>query len=297
MKLHSLLLITILLSINLALSQTDAFIKLNDVAGTHPRITSITIPGEADILEVYNSIYGHGAIIENPWVAYRVYMDNRQSLDLYVKATPRLELDVTGFYATPEQMDEGYGCDVLWAGKSIAAGSFRGWRDNQPVTIDTVAYRTQSVVNDSTVEIKDTDWIFNGHPVQMTQTYSVRPDSRTLFVKIKLDGYEPDDLFATGIQKLETGNKGFILKEGVAASWGSNVPDKNHSELIEQVGLGIIVNPDNLVKIVEDELNYTFLVKPDANGEINYRIISAGDREINGFKKYDAWFDYIKSIK
>lgn len=277
-------------------SQTDAYIKLFDHHGQHPRIVSITYPGDANLLDMYNSIYGHGAVIENPWVAYRIYMDNRQSLDLYVKATPQLELDVTGFYTTPEQMDQGYGCDVLWAGKSIAAGSFRGWQNNQPVTIDTVAARTQTVIDQSTVEVKDKDWMFNGHPIQMIQNYSVEPDSRELFVKIRLEGYAPEDVFATGIQKLETDNKGFILKEGKAASWGSNVPDKNHPELVEQVGLGIIVNPDNLVKIVEDNLNYTFLVKPDANGEISYRVISAGNRETNGFKNSDSWFKYIKSL-
>lgn len=277
-------------------AQTDAYIKLFDHHGQHPRIVSITYPGDANLLDMYNSIYGHGAVIENPWVAYRIYMDNRQSLDLYVKATPQLELDVTGFYTTPEQMDQGYGCDVLWAGKSIAAGSFRGWQNNQPVTIDTVAERTQTVIDHSTVEVKDKDWMFNGHPIQMIQNYSVEPDSRELFVKIRLEGYTPEDVFATGIQKLETDNKGFILKEGKAASWGSNVPDKNHPELVEQVGLGIIVNPDNLVKVVEDNLNYTFLVKPDANGEISYRVISAGDRETNGFKNSDSWFKYIKSL-
>lgn len=278
-------------------SQTDAFIKLNDQKGGYPRIQSITFPGDSDIEIMYHSIFGHGAVIENPWVSYRVYIDNRQSLDLYVKQRPQLELDITGFYTTPKQMEQGYGCDVLWAGKSIAAGSFRGWQNNQTVTIDTVSSRNQTVVGPSAIEVRDKDWMFNGHPIQMTQTYSVEPDSRVLFVKIKLDGYAPKDIFATGIQKLETDNKGFILKEGKAASWGSNIPDKNHPELVEQVGLGIIVNPDNLLKVVEDDLNYIFLVRPDANGEINYRVISAGDREINGFKDSDNWFDYIKSIK
>ena len=81
-------------------AQTDAYIKLHDKNAKHPRILSITYPGDANTLDMYNSIYGHGAVIENPWVAYRVYMDNRQSLDLYVKQTPQLELDVTGFYTT-----------------------------------------------------------------------------------------------------------------------------------------------------------------------------------------------------
>lgn len=277
-------------------AQTDAYIKLFDHHGQHPRILSITYPGDANLLDMYNSIYGHGAVIENPWVAYRVYMDNRQSLDLYVKQNPQIELDVTGFYTTPEQLTQGYGCDVLWAGKSIAAGSFRGWQNNTPVTIDSVMSRTQTVLSPSSVQIVDNDWFFNGHPINMTQTYSVTPDSRDLFVTIKLEGYLPEDIFATGIQKLETDNIGFISEKGYAASWGSNIPDKNQPEWTEQVGLGIVVNSENIIKAVEDELNYIFLVKPDQHGVISYRVISCGDRESDGFKSADKWLEYINKL-
>lgn len=277
-----------------ASAQTDAYIKLYDHHGKHPRIVSITYPGNANTLDMYNSIYGHGAVIENPWVAYRVYMDNRQSLDLYVKAKPQLELDVTGFYTTPEQMKEGYGCDVLWAGKSIAAGSFRGYQNSTPVTIDTVASRTLTVVDKQTVEVIDKDWMYNGHPIQMTQRYSMKPDKRDLYVTIKLEGNKPGDVFCTGIQKLENDNQGFIQPNGVAASWGNNIPDKNHPELVETVGLGIVVAPENIVSVKEDDLNYLVFVKPDANGEINYRVIACGDRETNGFKSPKDWFKFIK---
>lgn len=289
-----------LMAVSLATStfaQTDAYLKLRDEKKTHPRIESITFPGTADRLQMYNAIYGHGAVIENPWVAYRVYMDNRQSLDLYVKATPRTELDETGFYTTPEQIKAGYGCDVLWAGKSIAAGSFRGWQKGEPVTIDTVASRTQKVINNRTIQVIDKDWTYNGHPIQMTQTYSVCPDSRDLFVEIKLDGYQPNEVFCTGIQKLETDNQGFIRTDGVAASWGSNVPDKKHPELVEQVGLGIVVNPENIVTTIESDINYLVLVRPDKDGVIRYRVIAAGDRETKGFKNSSKWFEYIKGLK
>ena len=277
-----------------ASAQTDAYIKLYDHHGKHPRIVSITYPGDANTLDMYNSIYGHGAVIENPWVAYRVYMDNRQSLDLYVKAKPQLELDVTGFYTTPEQMKEGYGCDVLWAGKSIAAGSFRGYQNGTPVTIDTVASRTQTVVDKQTVEVIDKDWMYNGHPIQMTQRYSMKPDKRDLYVTIKLEGNKPGDVFCTGIQKLENDNQGFIQPNAVAAARGNNIPDKNHPELVETVGLGIVVAPENIVSVKEDDLNYLVFVKPDANGEINYRVIACGDRETNGFKSPKDWFKFIK---
>ena len=224
----SILSVSLLLGLSMsAFAQTDAYIKLRDEKKTHPRIESITFPGDANTRYMYDAIYGHGAVIENPWVAYRVYMDNRQSLDLYVKQTPQLELDVTGFYTTPEQLKEGYGIDVLWAGKSIGAGSFRGLQNGQPMTIDTVASRTQKVLDDHIIQVIDKDWIYNGHPIQMTQTYSMSPNSRDLFVEIKLDGYLPDEVFATGIQKLETDNQGFINADGRAASWGSNIPEKD----------------------------------------------------------------------
>lgn len=281
-----------------AVGQTDAYIKLYDHHGQHPRIVSITYPGDANLLDMYNSIYGHGAVIENPWVAYRVYMDNRQSLDLYVKQKPQLELDVTGFYTTLEQLGQGYGCDVLWAGKSIGAGSFRGWRDDHTVTIDTVASRTQTVINDHTVMMADRDWIYNGHPIQMTQTYAMQPDSRDLYVEIKLDGYQPGDIFCTGVQKIESDNTGFILPNGVAASWGNNIPDKNQPQWVETVGLGIIVAPENIVSVKEDDLNYLIFVKPDVFGTIRYRVLACGSREIDGFKSAESWFDYVKnSIK
>lgn len=273
--------------------KTDAYIKLNDAHGKHPRVESVTFTGSADNLDMYNSLYGHGAVIENPWLAFRVYMDNRQSIDLYVKQTPRLELEQTGFYTTPAQIEEGYGCDVLWAGQSVAAGSFRGWQNDSPVCIDTVSRRTQSVVSPECVKVIDREWIFNGHPIEMTQTYCVNGDSRELGITIHLEGYSENDLFCTGIQKLEMNNKGFIMPEGKAASWGDNIPDKAMPDLVESVGLAIEVDPTNIVGTREDSLNYLFILKPDSNGDIRYKVSAAGSREKDGVSTAQEWFDYI----
>lgn len=281
-----------------ASAQTNAYIKLRDSKNKHPRILSITFPGNADNLEMYNSIYGHGAVIENPWVAYRVYMDNRQSLDLYAKQRPQLELDVTGFYTTRDQLAQGYGCDILWAGKSVAAGSFRGWDGKTPLTIDKVESRTQSVLSDSVVSVYDKAWEVNGHTIDMTQLYSVTGADRDLAVEITLQGYTPEDIFCTGIQKLESANQGMVSPEGWAVSWGENVPDKGGApDLTEGVGLAIVVDPANVVKTLEDDLNYLILVRPDAEGKIRYRVIACGTREADGFRGYSQWKDYITSKK
>lgn len=279
-----------------SMAQTDAYIKIHDSHNRHPRAVAIEFPGDTEFPADYDALYGHGAVIENPWLAVRVYMDARQSIDLYLKQTPRLELDRTGFYSTKEMVDAGDGCDVLWAGKSVAMGSFRGYQDGKPVTIDSVAVRGQRVIDDHTVQVYDRDWIFNGHPIQMTQTYSVKPDSRNIDVEIQLEGYTPDDRFATGVQKIEKDNVGFILPKGFAGSWGNNIPDKAYPDWIETVGLGIKVNPENIVSAKEDDLNYLFVLCPDKNGKISYTITASGTREKDGFKTADSWFKEVRKL-
>lgn len=252
-------------------AQTDAYLKLRDVGKKYPRVVSVTFPGDADPREMYNSIYGHGAVIENPWVAYRVYMDNRQSLDLYAKTTPRLELETTGFYTTPQQLADGYGRDVLWAGQSIAAGSFRGWSGSGPLLIDSVASRTQTVVSPSEIQVIDKGWRVNGHTIDMVQRYTVAPASPDLWVEISLTGHDPDQLFCTGIQKLESDAQGWLRPDGTAFSAGTNIPDKKNP-LPASVSLYIKVDPVNVAAVQETDLDYLILLRPDGDGRIRYRL-------------------------
>ncbi len=181
---------------------TYAYIRLNDKNKKHPKIQAIAFPGDADNRQMYSSIYGHGAVLEGLYNAIRVYMDNRQSIDLYAKNTPRLELEETGFYTTRQQLEEGYGRDVLWAGTSVALGSFRGYQNETPVTIDTVTTRSQRIVTTgpvrSIIEVSDRGWIYNGKPVEMHQRYTVYDRHRDYYVEIKLTGADDNSTFCTG---------------------------------------------------------------------------------------------------
>ena len=272
---------------------TSAYIKLNDKNKKYPRILSVTFPGDADNRTMYNSVYGHGAVLEGLYNAIRVYMDNRQSIDLYANNTPRLELETTGFYTTADQLEKGFGRDILWAGTSVALGSFRGWNESEPLTIDSVASRSQRVVTTgplrSVIEVSDRAWRHGGKDIDMTQTYTIYKGHRDIDVEIKLDGAEKGEVFATGVQKVMNDNTGFILPEGLAGSWGNNVPDKSMASVVDTLGLGISVSSPYLVKTLEDDVNYLTLVTPDENGVIRYTIVSAATRDEASPKSYDEW--------
>ena len=277
---------------------TYAYIRLNDKNKKHPKISAITYPGDVDNRQMYSSIYGHGAVLEGLYNAIRVYMDNRQSIDLYAKNRPRLELDSTGFYTTRDQLSQGYGRDILWAGTSVAMGSFRGWNGSGPTTIDTVTNRGQRVVTSgplrSVIEVQDKGWIYNGTPVDMTKRYTVYKGHRDYEVDIILKNAPKGSVFATGIQKIINNNKGFITAQGLAGSWGDNLPDKNMPEVTDTLGLGISVRAPYLLNTVEDEVNYLTLVRPDAKGRIHYAITAAALRDETSPRSADEWFAYLR---
>lgn len=281
--------------------RTYAYMRLNDKNQKHPKINAICFPGTTDTKLTYGSIYGHGAVVEGERNAYRVYMDNRQSVDLYSKNTPRLELDETGFYTTREQLAKGYGRDVLWAGNSVALGSFRGWRNEAPALIDTVLTRAQRIVTTgpirSVIEVTDRAWQINGRKVDMTQRYTMTAGQPGVEVEIRLSPDGAKELYCTGVQKLMTDNVGAISPDGWAWSWGSNLPDKAMPELTDTLGLGIYVPAPYLASVREDELNYLTLLRPDRDGAIRYFFTAGALRTEGNPTSAEAWSKAVEAWK
>lgn len=277
--------------------KTNAYIKLRDEKKSHMKVRAIEFPGDIDAKATYNSIYGHGAIMEGLHNALRIYMDNRQSIDLYGKSTPRMELEETDFYTTPEQLAQGYGRDILWAGKSVAAGSFRGYRD-EPVTIDSVESRGQRVIVSgpvrSIVEVDDRGWTFNGTPHRMTQRYTIWAGRHDFDVEVRVSDVTAADRFCTGIQKLETDNQGYLDAAGTAGSYGVNVPEKKFPELTEALGLGLWVDPACVAGAKEDDYNYLVMLAPDTEGVMRYSVNIGAAREADGYKTWDDWSRHLK---
>ena len=58
-------------------------------------------------------------------VAYRIYFDHRQTVDIYGKYNKGLELKQTQFYPDENQKKAGFGDDVLWVGSTLGLGTLR----------------------------------------------------------------------------------------------------------------------------------------------------------------------------
>ncbi len=277
-----------------------AQMKLNDKGQKHPAISYLTVPGTTAPKEVYSGLFHHGPAFESELVAYRIYFDNRQSIDIYGKKFQQLELQKSNYYSSNELKKEGYGNDVLWAGKTVSVGSFRGWENQQPQYVDQVAQRSEGILAygpvRTVVEVVDRDWNYQGASLNMTQHYILYAGHRDLQVEVSFREAEAKDhTFCTGVMKVEEQNVGFLQGNGLAGSWGVNLPEKTDTinNPRETVGLGVYVPQKFVKESVEDAGNYLLIMHTNGTQSLNYRLTFNAVKEEKGYKSAQEWFAYL----
>lgn len=289
-------------------------LQLRDKQDKHPDVLRVEAAGTSNI---FNDIYMHGITLESDLVGYRIYFDERQNIDLYGKQQRRIELPVTQFYTTPEQLKQGYGVDVLWAGQAIGCGSFKDWQKKNPANWSDVGVRGQRVVTTgplrTVVEVYDLGVRTpeaEGMMYDLHQYYTLYAGHRDMAVDVQYtktaSGKKAiEKLFCTGVQKVgvtadETTRKGhkpqgYVKKDGIAASWGCDYPDmgKKQQWAPEAIGMAVYVPKEYIRDTKEDELNYLFVVKPDSKGGIRYYLTFCADKEAEGYHTAKEWFNSL----
>ncbi len=291
-------------------------LQIRDKQDKHPDVLRVEASGKSNI---FNDIYMHGVTIESELVGYRIYFDHRQNIDLYGKKYRRIELPQTQFYTSAEQLSEGYGVDVLWAGNAIGCGSLKDWQLGMPANWNDVAVRGQRVVTTgplrTVVEVYDLGVkADDGGTYDIRQYYSLCAGHRDMQVDVTLQSSQGTALikvkrFCTGVQKVgvtadeitRKGHKsqGFVGKDGLAASWGCDYPDMGKKLLWapEPVGLAVYVPKEYVCDTQEDDLNYLYVLKTDQQQRIRYYVSFCADKEEQGYHTAEEWFASLEKWK
>ena len=222
----------------------------------------------------YWMLHHHGAAFENDMVAYRIYFDHRQTVDIYGKYTRQLELKETQFYPDASQKSSGYGDDVLWVGETFGLGTLRGWDGKSPTMISDVEHRSQRLVARgplrTIVEVKDEAWRQKptDSPIDMTIYYTLYAGRRDCRVDVLFDRNVEDLEFSTGVINVKNSTE-YSNSKGLRGCWGTDWPvsekdSAGHKR--ETVGLGIYLPQQNVKQeLPANKDNYPFLTFPSTS--------------------------------
>ena len=253
----------------------------------------------------YWMLHHHGAAFENELVAYRIYFDHRQTVDIYGKYRQGLELKATQFYPDNTQKEAGYGDDVLWVGNTFGLGTLRGWNGNEPTMISDVEHRSQRLVARgplrTIVEVKDESWRPQptNAPVDMTTLYTLYAGRRDCRVDVCFSRQVPDLRFSTGVINVKNSVE-YSDKQGLRGCWGTDWPvsekdSAGHKR--ETVGLGIHL-PSTAIEreLPSNKDNYPYVLSI-AGDHLTYNISFASDNESWGMHSAKEWFAYLEEWK
>lgn len=265
-------------------------------------ISSLTVDRDVN---PYNQLHHHGPAFENDMVAYRVYFDHRQTIDIYGKYRRGLEIMQTQFYPDETQKALGYGDDVLWVGETLGLGTLRGFDGSRPTMVKDVEQRGQRIVSRgplrTIVEMVDKQWkpSADAQPVDMTTRYTLYAGRRDLQVDVKFSRPVADLRFSTGIINVKNSTE-YSDKKGIRGCWGTDWPvsekdSAGHKR--ETVGLGICIPRTSLVQeLPADNDNYAYEIAIRGN-QFHYAVSFCSDNENFGYHNADDWFNYLKLWK
>ncbi len=274
----------------------------------HQKIRSVTFFKET---KPYNYIFPHGAVMENDMVGFRVYCDNRQSIDYYGHRVLKADIAETGFYPTKEQKAANSGDDVLYTGSTYGCGALHGWNGKTSVMFENVRNSTQTVVTDGPVrtilDIGNKGWkpVESSKPVDVNTRYTLYAGHRDVAVEVTFSRNVADIPLSTGIVDIVEGSEEFTDKAGLRGCWGTACAGNNPKVYdTHTVGLGIAVpkkyyKEDSHFTDGKEHLpNQAYVeVVGTQDDKLNYWFTATCDMETFGFKSSKEWFDYLKKWK
>lgn len=266
----------------------------------HAPIQSVTVPGTTNF---YNMVYGHGPMFESELVGYRIYFNEKQTIDPYGKFTPRLELTESQFYPTDEQLARGFGDDVLMVGNSCGIGALKGWDGQKAVHIAPVAYRTERILAcgpvRAVVEVEVQGWEYQGSSLDMTHRYLLYAGHRDLRIETSFSRPLDEEVFCTGVQNI-MGNETVSYSDhhGLVGSWGRHWPVNDTVKYAkETIGIATCIPQRYVRQEVADKDNFLYtLAAPGERGFCHYTMFTSR-KETFGFPDAESWFDYMQEWK
>jgi len=261
--------------------------------GTHKDVLEVSSTKN----DMYNKLHHHGIAFESELMAYRIYFDNKSTIDLYGKKKHRLEIPDTKWYPTAEQLATGYGDDILLVSGWVGVGTVKGYENEKMTHINHFDLRTQRIVASgkvrSVIESEVKGWEYEGKKVDLTVRYILYARHRDVIAEVTAS--EDINQIATGVQDI--GNGIFLESNDLVGSWGSWHPQPDKVKYPkETVGLGVYVPQQLQGKQVIYDVN-NLIVFPLKKNQIHrfYLTALADKEEKNTIHHAEDFFNYLKT--
>jgi len=233
-----------------------------------------------------------GAGWESDLVAYRVYFDHRNALDVFGKIRPRLSLSVFADPAHDFHRWSGAGMDVLTVGQSLGVGGFALWREGHIIKPVTCVRSCRTIARGpvrAIVEIDYANWRLDAQHCDALARFTTWAHHPWTEQQVWVDGLG-DFVAAAGLVKASAADVQLLRGVGWMGTWG------RQSDNNDNLGLGVAYPASASVQPAEDELNHLLLIQGQKGQPVVWRLVAAWEKEAQPITSAEGFQMLLRSL-
>jgi hypothetical protein len=264
------------------------------IGGEFKNIDYLRVPKEHKDHSWYLRYEGPGW--ESDQVGYRLYLDQRNAVDVFGKTVSEPVLQKVGLDGFDSYHAlQPSGMDVLKVAKSVGVGSIATLTNAGAIRVEKTDSVTCRITENGDVYssflTRYLGWNPGSSRVDMDSRISIHAATRLTHNRITIKGNL--DNISTGVIKDDKAKPKLLSKKGDNASYGY-IATYGAQSLNNNDNLGIVVffNPSSFSEFSEDQFSHLVKLKP-ASGKIDYYYAGAWQLEPNGIKDEAGFIAYI----
>ena len=240
-------------------------------------IDSLRVPDECTDHSFYIKYEGPGW--ESDKVAYRLYLDWRNAVDIFGKITTDVALPGVGLdgYDSYHEISD-WGMDILKVGNSLGMGSIGTWTGEKAERVAKTDSIICKIKEDgdlfSEFKTKYYNWQSANGNVNLTSKTSIMAGSRMTKQKLYIDGDIKN--IATGIVKH---NDIPLMKGPADTKWGYIATWGLQSLNDDNLGMVVFFKNEDVMEITEDDLSYVVVLNPSEDKMVKYYYAAVWEKE------------------
>jgi hypothetical protein len=234
---------------------------------------------------------------ESDKVGYRFYLDWRNAIDIFGKKNPDMVLQLIGLdgFESYHEMSD-WGMDILKVGDALGIGGIGMWyqdKVNRVSVTDSVI--CQILTNGpiySQILTSYYGWQVGENKYDLYSNLSISAGSRMTECTVTITGDPPN--LCTGIVKHDNVTVLSDLNSEHTWQYLATYGDQNLAN--DKLGMAVIFQKENLLRLDEDEYNYVVVLKPDNKKELIYYFLAAWEQEPDGIKSESEFRNELDRI-
>lgn len=229
---------------------------------------------------------------ESEYVGYRLYLDQRNTTDIFGKRLPEMVLEEVGQPGTNYHQLNDWGMDVLKVGPSLGIGGIGFYQDGQVKRIDNARVIDVSIVQDGPLyansQVRHLGATYQQQPYHQTSLYSIFAGSRLTWHRAGVEGAQVP--LVTGLVKHQGAQ---VLTSETTKPWAYLASFGQQSEAKDMLGMAVFYQTADLLTITDDLHNHMIRFKPNLQ---NVLLAFAANwqqdaSKVNSIGQYQQWLD------